>query len=71
MFDQSAQPSGKLDLLSIYREMAARHLELAQAACDTDLQRYYAHRVAYWTTRVESLSTRSAPSDVLQTLDEP
>jgi hypothetical protein len=60
MSDQSPQPPGKLDLLPIYREMAARHLELAKAACDTDLQRYYAQRVAYWTKRVESLSIRSS-----------
>jgi hypothetical protein len=60
MFDQSAQSPAKLDLLPIYREMAARHLRLAQAACDKDLQRYYAQKGAYWAKRVESLSSRSA-----------
>jgi hypothetical protein len=56
MFDQSAQSRGKVDLMSIYREMAARHLKLAQAACDADLQRYYTQKVAYWAKRIESLS---------------
>jgi hypothetical protein len=60
MFDQSARSPGKLDLLPIYREMAARNLSLSQAACDKDLQRYYAQRVAYWTGRVEKLSSPSA-----------
>jgi hypothetical protein len=60
MSNQSARSPGKLDLLPIYREMAARNLQLAQAACDADLQRYYAQRGAYWTKRIESLSTRSA-----------
>jgi len=56
----AARPSGspQLDLAPIYRDMAARHLRLAQAACDADLQRYYAQRGAYWAGRVENLSSR-------------
>jgi len=61
MFDESkAAPKSsiKLDLLPIYRDMAARHRRLAQAACDSELRLYYVRRMAYWERRIESLIYR-------------